>query len=75
MQETGESTNIPGKQTQQHSGMEQEEDVLPTTDSLTAVDQAAKPSLSGQEIIEMATSTERIKKVNRDNLLLRKLEI
>ena len=75
MQEIGESTNIQGKQTQQHSGMEQEEDVLPTTDSLTAVDQAGKPSLSGQEITEMATSTQEIKKVNRDNFLLRKLEI
>ena len=49
MQETEESTNIQGKQTQQHRGMEQAEDVLPTTDSLTAVDQAGKPSLSGQE--------------------------
>ena len=63
MQETGESTNIQGKQTQQHRGMEQAEDVLPTTDSLTAVDQAGKPSLSGQEITEMATLTQMIKKV------------
>ena len=63
MQETGESTNIQGKQTQQHRGMEQAEDVLPTTDNLTAVDQAGKPSLSGQEITEMATSTQNIEKV------------
>ena len=63
MQETGESTNIQGKQTQQHRGMEQAEDVLPTIDSLTAVDQAEKPSLSGQEITEMATSKQNIEKV------------
>ena len=63
MQETEESTNIQGKQTQQHKGMEQAEDVLPTTDSLTSVDYAKKPSLSGQEIIEMATSTQKIEKV------------
>ena len=63
MQETGQSTNIQGKQTQQHSGMEQAEDVLPTTDSLTAIDQAGKPSLSGQEITEMPMSTQKTEKV------------
>ena len=63
MQETEESTNIQDQQTQQHKGMEQAEDVLPTTDSLTAVDQAGKPSLSGQEITEMATSKQNIEKV------------
>ena len=63
MQETGESTNIQGKQTQQHRGMEQAEEVLPTTDNLTVVDQAGKPSLSGQEITEMAMSMQNIEKV------------
>jgi len=43
--------------------MEQAEDVLPTTDSVTAVDQARKPSPSGQEITGMATSTQKIEKV------------
>ena len=75
MQETEESTNIQDQQTQQHKGMEQAEDVLPTTHSLTVIDQAGKPLMSGQEITEMATSTQETKKVNRDNLLLRKLEI
>ena len=63
MQETEESTNIQDQQTQQHKGMEQAEDVLPTTDSLTAVDQAGKPSMSGQEITEMATLMQNIEKV------------
>ena len=47
MQETEESTNIQDQQTQQDKGKEQAEDVLPTTDSVTAGDQARKPSLSG----------------------------
>ena len=63
MQETEESTKIQDKQTQQHKGMEQSEDVVPTTDSVTVVDQARKPPLSEQEIIEMATSTQKIEKV------------
>ena len=63
MQETEESTNIQDQQTQQHKGMEQAEDVLPTTDSVTAVDQARKPSLSRQEITGMAMSTQKIEKV------------
>ena len=63
MQETEESTNIQGKQTQQHKGMEQAEDVLPTTDSVTAVDQARKPSLSEQEITGMPMSTQKTEKV------------
>ena len=63
MQETEESTNIQDKQTQQHKGMEQAEDVLPTTDSVTAVDQARKPLLSEQEIIGMPMSTQKIEKV------------
>ena len=75
MQETDESTNIQDKQTQQHKGMEQAEDVLPTTDSITAVDQARKPSLSEQEITGMPMSTQKIEKVKWDNLLLRKLDI
>ena len=49
MQETEESTNIQDQQTQQHKGMEQAEDVLPTTDSLTAVDQDRKPSCPGKK--------------------------
>ena len=75
MQETEESTNIQDQQTQQHKGMEQAEDVLPTTDSVTAVDQARKPLLSEQEIIGMPMSTQKIEKVKWDNLLLRKLDI
>jgi hypothetical protein len=63
MQETDENTNVEDKQTQQHKGMEEQEDVLPTTDSVTAVDQARKPSLSGQKITGMATSTQKIEKV------------
>ena len=63
MQETEESTNIQDQQTQQHKGMEQAEDVLPTTDNVTAIDQTRKPSLSRQEITGMATSTQKIKKV------------
>jgi len=63
MQETEESTNIQDQQTQQHKGMEQAEDVLPTTDSVTAVDQARKPSLSEQEITGMPMSTQKTEKV------------
>ena len=63
MQEIEEGTNIQDQQTQQHKGMEQAEDVLPTTNSVTDVDQARKPSLSGQEITGMATSTQNIEKV------------
>ena len=63
MQETEESTNIQDQQTQQHKGMEQSEDVVPTTDSVTAVDQARKPSLSEQEITEMPMSTQKTEKV------------
>ena len=63
MQETEESTNIQDQQTQQHKGMEQAEDVLPTTDSVTAVDQARKPSPSEQEITGMPMSTQKTEKV------------
>jgi hypothetical protein len=63
MQETEESTNIQDQQTQQHKRMEQAKDVLPTTDSVTAVDQTRKLSLSGQEITGMETSTQKIEKV------------
>ena len=63
MQEKDESTNIQDQQTQQQKGMEQAEEVLPMAHSVAAVDQARKPSLSGQEITRMATSTQKIKKV------------
>nr|XP_020195162.1 uncharacterized protein LOC109780992 [Aegilops tauschii subsp. strangulata] len=66
MQETEESTNIQDQQTQQHKGMEQAEDVFPTTDSVTAVDQARKPLLSEKEITGMPMSTQKIEKVKLD---------
>ena len=55
--------------------MEQSKDVVPTTDSVTAVDQARKPLLSEQKITEMPMSTQKTEKVKWDNLLLRKLDI
>ena len=63
MQEIEESTNIQDQQTQQHKGMEQSEDVVPTTDNVTAIDQARKSPLSEQEITEMPMSTQKAEKV------------
>ena len=63
MQEIEESTNIQDQQTQQHKGMEQSEDVVPTTDGVTAIEQARKPPLSEQEITGMPMSTQKTEKV------------